>query len=336
MANLLLVPGVGGNKIQTRFELFGRGREIWLDRLALLNAGLYHLRLSDDGLGSPYYPLSPRLIPGTKIDSYYPPMEDYFRDKGWQISWAVIDWRTFIEIGSAELSNLIVQLGDPDPLRIVAHSRGGLVVMDALRRLSDRGTLGAVKQVVAICCPFGGSYAPVPWLAGDISFTEDASLIWAAAGTLGVLAQQRKALVDAVKSFPAFYELMVNPAAAKAAGESDPSRLYDRAGWLEVGQGLNWSHLSDALKRWLTEPEFPEGVKVDCIVGTGIPTYGGVDSVTAAALPRKLKLDADGDGTVPTWSAVTPRATVHRLPVGHTAALRDPTVLALVDSLLRS
>lgn len=335
MSTVILVPGMGGTKLLTEYSFLRGSSEVWLSSYGLASGGVFHLRLSDNGL-RPYYALSPALVPGTRIDFYYPPLEGYLGARGWQVLWAGDDWRRDIDSGVQRLVQLIASVGAPDPVRIVAHSRGGLVVQRACQLLAQQGALGLVRQVVAVCCPFAGSYCPFPFLGGYILGEPDAKGIWQVVGVLDGVPFLSGYFRDICVSLPGMYELLPDPVIADMNGGEFTAGWYDPAAWSAEGVPVNAAHLTDALARWQGRPAFPAGVRVDCVVGVGVPTAGGglpgFTTVGRSEIPR----GGTGDGTVPDWSASLVGRNNVRVPTAHNEALRNPAVLGIVDGLLRS
>jgi hypothetical protein len=157
------------------------------------------------------------------------------------------DWRLDIGAGAGELAAAIARLAaarqhGEQPIRIVAHGMGGLLVraLQARHPAAWRLLVAApAARIVLLGVPHGGTWLPFRMLCGDETFGR----LFSAPGPL----LQERAVRDTLAAMPGFLQLQ--------AGLADPgSPLRSRAGWqgaadaeLRAGGATGWHEPVD---RW--------------------------------------------------------------------------------------
>jgi pimeloyl-ACP methyl ester carboxylesterase len=194
---------------------------------------------------------------------------------------------------------------------LVAHSMGGLVSRAALARDTR------VERVVLLGTPNFGSFAPLQALRGT----------YAVVRKIARLNRKQSAewlAQEVFNAFPSLYHLLPAP------GHSCGLDLFDYAQWPQRGPRPRADLLKKA--RRLAAHLAPADERFIVIAGVNQET------VTAVECRRDdfvYTITRQGDGTVPTASALLPGARTYFTSVAHSELTRDPRVAHAVADLLR-
>ncbi len=230
---LLILPGILGSNLKVGDE------RVWLS-WRIVN-GLDRLEYSSE-------PKSVAIEPDGPIGLSYDKLIRFFGATH-SVTPFAFDWRIPIEREAARLAAAITEALDArvqtrQPVRIIAHSMGGLVVRamqifapDVWQRFVDAE--GA--RILMLGTPNGGSWAPMQVLSGDDTFGNTLSAV----GSLFDGGKSRKIMA----LMPGFLQLQ--------AGLLDPSRKLDtEEGWqalatkdMESVEAASVWHSLDAQKR---------------------------------------------------------------------------------------
>lgn len=156
----VVLPGTMGSQLRVDDDA------VWLDYLALLKGGLKRL-----GMGRP------GISPVGLVDQFYGPLVEFLA-RSHQVDIFPYDWRHSVRQAAARLAEYVEPLvaqaeREQQPLRLVAHSMGGLVVR---AMIADGGRGTALWQRITrlpgsrflmIGTPNLGSYEAVRWLVGS-------------------------------------------------------------------------------------------------------------------------------------------------------------------------
>lgn len=151
--NLIFVPGVMGSLLQSRTK----GGVWWID--VRTRKFIDELRLSPDGKDD----ADPRnrVAPFTTDITYEPFMAAALERKDFGHVVFPYDWRKSLRLGAVDLKNRILELyagNGGEPVHLVAHSMGGLLVRSALSAHGDE-VWGKIGRVVFVGTPHYGSPA---------------------------------------------------------------------------------------------------------------------------------------------------------------------------------
>jgi CHAT domain-containing protein/pimeloyl-ACP methyl ester carboxylesterase len=318
---VFVLPGILGSNLKLD------GKRIWLG-FRFLN-GLKRLAWDPATAG--------RVEPDGPIDSVYDDLIDRLADTHEVIPFA-FDWRRPIEDEARRLADavdaaLIARAASRQPVRLIAHSMGGLVARtmqlerpETWQRLMARD--GA--RLLMLGTPNGGSWAPMQTLSGDDTFGN--ALV--AFGSLFDNGGTRKMMAG----MPGFIQLqaqLLDPALGldKAAAwqklaEDDMARLKDQAIWHSVG-------LQQTVYEWGAPPQpvLDQAVKLRkrldaqaaalgadaqkmlLVVGRADFTPAGI-SFGADGLSYVDSIDG-GDGRVVLSSALLPGVRTWKLDAAH-------------------
>ncbi len=155
----VVVPGTLGSHLRAG------GKHVWLNYWALLRGGL-----GDIAMGAT------DVVPDRLIDDFYGPLLE-FLGHSHRVHMFAYDWRLSVRDSAAKLAEALEQWlpeaeRNAQPVHIVAHSMGGLVVR---AMIADDGRGAALWQRVArlpnsrflmLGTPNLGSYEAVRWLTG--------------------------------------------------------------------------------------------------------------------------------------------------------------------------
>jgi hypothetical protein len=217
----LVLPGTMGS------ELSVGGAPVWLDYRALFKGGLKRLHMSADA-----------VLPGGLVDDFYGPLLDFLA-RTHRVEYFAYDWRLSVCDAAARLAERLEALlplaeAQQQPVHIVAHSMGGLVVR-AMMADGGRGADAWARitrlpgsRLLMLGTPNAGSHEAVRWLTGHNPTQARLALL--------DFTQDTADIVDLVRTYPGLLELL--PFSADAPDFADAAR---------------WQQLRDALgARWRT------------------------------------------------------------------------------------
>lgn len=256
------------------------------------------------------------------------------------IAWSY-DWRLDVRESGAALCTFLESLGPQRRVRLVAHSMGGLVTLQCLRR-GPAAVRSAVKKVVFLGTPFRGG--PGQW--DDLQLGTKTS------------ANTKLLEAEALLTMPAAWQLL--PPEADVFFDERGARAdvpaFDAATWIECGWGVfkDPALAADAAYRrqleqrleahralWvsLADEEGPAPTwETMVVIGKGRRTVRGWTVKAGGGFDFGAPLIGDGDGAVLVERAHPPRpikATVVETTEEHTAILRAPEVQAVLGEFLR-
>jgi CHAT domain-containing protein len=156
---VILLPGTMGSQLKAGDDA------VWLDYWSLLKGGLKRLAMGQSD-----------ITPVGLVDQFYGPLVEFLA-RSHQVELFPYDWRYSVRLAAARLVDTLDPLvtqaeRNNQPLRIVAHSMGGLVVRSMI---ADGGRGGALWQRIAklpgarflmLGTPNLGSFEAVRWLTG--------------------------------------------------------------------------------------------------------------------------------------------------------------------------
>lgn len=277
---VLVIPGILGSHLKAG------DKRIWLS--LRLVGGLSRLKYAPGGADG--------VAPDGPVGLVYDDLMEHLAATHEVIPFG-FDWRRPIEEEAARLADAVEQAldarsGSGQPVRIVAHSMGGVLTrtMQLVRpQTFDRLMKRDGARFVMLGTPNGGSWAPMQCLSGDDTFGN-------ALASFGSPLRNRAAR-QLMAEFPGFIQLQ--------AGLLDPKLALDRAEtWAELArrdlaavQEANWWHRLG-------------GGNEDAAYEWGLPPQGVLDRAKAL----RQRLDAQVD---PAQGAFKAYADKTVLVVGH-------------------
>ncbi|MDP2882149.1 MAG: CHAT domain-containing protein [Azonexus sp.] len=288
----VVLPGTMGS------ELKAGDQEIWLRYGALFIGGLGKLRMG-----------KPDITPVGLVEDFYSPLVDFLA-RSHDVDIFPYDWRHSIRAAAAHLAETLAPLVDraertQQPLRLVAHSMGGLVVRSMI---ADKGPGAALWQRISrlpgsrflmLGTPNLGSYEAVRWLTGFNPTQTKLALLDITHGT--------DQIIDIVRAYPGLLELL--PFAPR-----DPD-FTDLTHWQAIRESTeaDWSladaaTLKEAAVSWQRLRAAPSDPLMCYVAGCQPATVVDYQLVSREDEPpssrKKLEFiaTASGDGTV-SWDS---------------------------------
>ncbi|MBL8517924.1 MAG: CHAT domain-containing protein [Betaproteobacteria bacterium] len=299
---LILLPGIMGSHLEVWPGAPGepgKGNRIWLDVPSLAGGGLARIAMDQPGVSAE-----------DVLDNYYGGFAEYISHSHWVECFAY-DWREDITRTVQRLQELIKRLlkeHPNQPVRLVSHSMGGLVVRELFKQMPDlwkRITDRPGGRWVMLGTPNHGSYSMVENLLGrsarmralaTLDFTHSfGQVLQIASGFKGALQLlPRPGFVDAGASTLDLYRTATW--ASLAAANND--RLFGR----QLGGQPAETDLKAAKQFWSGlegAGPLPEVGRIAYVCGQGEDTPCGVDIQNGRV---RILCTSDGDGTV-TWAS---------------------------------
>ena len=301
---VVVLPGTMGSQLRAGDD------SVWLDYWSLLKGGLKRLAMGQSG-----------IAPVGLVDQFYGPLVEFLAHSH-QVELFAYDWRFSVRDAAVRLVDTLEPLvtqaeRNGQPLRIVAHSMGGLVVRSMI---ADGGRGSALWQrliklpgarFLMLGTPNLGSYEAVRWLTGFNPTQTKLALL--------DITQSTDQITGLVARYPGLLELL--PFAPDNPDFGDAKR------WLDLRQalGASWdtaqaAPLQEAATTWkllrgaAPDPKFMRYV-AGCQPTTVVDYQLSSSTSWWKSGQKRLQFIAtgEGDGTVswrsgclpgvPTWYA---------------------------------
>lgn len=325
IGTVILVPGFCGSSLSIR----GPGRsslEVWLCYSTLTAGGWRWLAADHTGRD---------LQPGLPLWEYYGTLASYLGDRGWAVQSARQDWRLPLIQDAYLLCARIREISSLEPVHLVGHSRGGLVMRAALAELGRTGELARVGRCVGIGVPHQGSLAAAALLAGWDSTALRIGALLAIGGQALYGGWPRADLDRVIRTWSAVYQLLPRPTSTVWSAET-VERLHTPQTWIAAGIDIDGLHLLSSRDNWTATPEAPASVPWTDIAGFGADTPLGVGNWLDLRRPSSMLFGLTGDGAVPTVAAHQAAHPFRSIRATHDGLVYNAVVLSWVDELLRA
>jgi hypothetical protein len=332
---ILLVPGFMGSQLLSSPSVFGLipGVPVWLS-YARIAAGYWkQLALGPSGRQPADTSYGP-LTPGGPISAYLGGFLDWFESRGYVVEFANVDWRSPLQDDGERVAAQIRTLGSKDPVYIVCHSRGGLVVRWALSNFAPTEQRAFVKGVVGLGVPHQGTWSAAALLAGWSVDFQNLLRVISLGSPGGLIFNGFDGVRRMASTWPSPYMLMPSPKAPWIT-PATAAALYDPAAWSAAGFPVDPDWLAFAAAGWAAIPPTPTPTPWVDVVGYSFPTP--VDS-TGPVPPKRLTdlaSSPDGDGTVLVRSAAIADHLRISAPTAHDALVRDQRIYKAIDRFMR-
>lgn len=189
----VVLPGTMGSQLKAGDD------EVWLNYASLFAGGLGKLKMG-----------KPDITPVGLVEDFYGPLVEFLA-RSHDVEIFPYDWRHSIRDAAARLAETLAPLVDraertQQPLRLVAHSMGGLVVRSMI---ADKGPGAALwerikrlpgSRFLMLGTPNLGSYEAVRWLTGFNPTQAKLSLLDITHGT--------DEIIDLVRGYAGLLELL--------------------------------------------------------------------------------------------------------------------------------
>ena len=288
----VVLPGTMGSELKA-----GDG-QVWLNYASLLAGGLGKLRMG-----------KPDVSPVGLVDDFYGPLVEFLA-RSHDVEVFPYDWRHSIREAADNLVRMLAPLVEQaertqQPLRLVAHSMGGLVVRSMI---ADKGAGAALWQRISrlpgsrflmLGTPNFGSYEAVRWLTG---FNPTQAKL-----TLLDITHNTDEIIDIVRGYAGLLELL-------PFGQRDPD-FTDLIHWQAIKESTDadWNladaaTLKEAAISWQRLRDAPPDPLMCYVAGCQPATVIDYQLVSREDEPpserKKLAFiaTAEGDGTV-SWNS---------------------------------
>lgn len=216
----VVLPGIMGTELA-----YKDNNRLWVDLLDFLCGNFPKLVLDAQSQEAPYpRPGTREVYPLGPMDKFYGDLMEALQKRGELVLSAGYDWRKPIHVAADTLAARLASEwpeGSPRPLRLVAHSMGGLVARALFARhpgLRERFVQSARNRLLMLGTPNAGSMAIARALLRD---NKQIGLI------AGMAPQTQTELLRVAATFPGFHELL--PQAGRIwANQAVWDRLYDQ------------------------------------------------------------------------------------------------------------
>ncbi len=322
--NVVFLHGITGADLAVVEK--GDRDHIWINFPRLIFGRINDLKLRADGGGE----ANPSLtVVATRINKRYYARAMVALRARWNAEPFAYDWRRDIDSSSDELAAMIRARFPGQPVHLVAHSMGGLVSRNMIRRHPTlweemRGAeLTAGGRLIMLGTPNYGSFAIVQAMTGEdrmMSLLEKVDIKHDMSELLGI-----------TNSFPGSYQLL--PAPSKLPHTLNDLYLADT--WSEHAH-ISQTHLNRA-HRFFTDLEASATIdpaRMIYVAGCRQPT---IESMTIDGRGDfEYTLSRDGDGRVPHSLGLLPSVPTYYVDEVHGDLARNEGVLISLDELLET
>ena len=322
--NVVFLHGITGADLAVVEK--GDQDDIWINFPRLILGRINDLRLRADGAGE----ADPKLtVVATRINKRYYARAMVALRARWNAEPFAYDWRKDIDTSSDELAAMIRKRFAGQPVHLVAHSMGGLVSRNMIRRHPTlweemRGTeLAAGGRLIMLGTPNYGSFAIVQAMTGEDSMM---SLL-----EKFDIKHDMSELLSITNSFLGSYQLL--PAPSKLPAKLNALYLADT--WSEHAH-ISQAHLNRAHQFFA---DLENSVTIDSsrmvyVAGCRQPT---IDSMTIDGRGDfEYTLSRDGDGRVPHSLGLLTGVPTYYVDEVHGDLARNEKVLTSLDELLET
>ncbi|MGB9005229.1 MAG: CHAT domain-containing protein [Candidatus Aminicenantales bacterium] len=320
--NIVFVPGIMGSNLIT-IEKDGNKDLVWVNLFRLAAGQIKRLKLTPDGSreANPKFSVQP-----SELDKRTYARTILWLRASWNVEPFAFDWRKDIDSTADALATFIRTQYPDQPVNLLAHSMGGLVCRDFIRRHRDqwdamRGKEGGKGgRLVMLGTPNYGSFAIPQAMTGKdrmVKLLAAADLTDSLSGILAV-----------INTFVGSYQMLPSPSKLPPAQQM----LYRRDSWgsspvsdRHLGRALQFH--ADMERQDIMDPE-----RMVYIAGCNQKTLCGL-KINA---PGEFEYQdtPDGDGRVPHSLGILPDVPTYYIDESHGDLPRNEQVLSAVSELM--
>jgi pimeloyl-ACP methyl ester carboxylesterase/O-acetyl-ADP-ribose deacetylase (regulator of RNase III) len=322
LGNVVFLHGIMGSNLST-VEQDGDEDLVWVNVLRLAGGQLERLKLAPDGRHEADKTASVRA---TALDKRTYARAILWLRARWNVHPFAYDWRRDMDESADALARFIREQFKGEPVHLVAHSMGGLVCRNFIRRHKDawqamqdrEGHRGG--RLVMLGTPNFGSFAIPQALTGVEKMVK-----WLAAIDLD---HNLRELLEILDSFVGSYQLLPAPMKIPPALQA----LYRRESWGAFP--ISEAHLRRAFQFHLDldNDGAIDSERMTYIAGCNQETLTGMNIVSPGEFEYLVSLA--GDGRVPHDLGLLKGVPTYYVEEGHGDLPRNEKVLAAIDELL--
>ncbi|MFO1435028.1 MAG: alpha/beta fold hydrolase [Gammaproteobacteria bacterium] len=325
LGNVIFLHGITGADLCS-IDRGGDRSDVWVSVPGLIVGRIERLQLAADGVRNflPAY----RVEPTGLNHRYYAQAVLTLRAR-WNVVPFAYDWRKDMDVSADALSELIKSKFSGQPVHLVAHSMGGLVARNFIRRhralwksMADENHVSG-GRLIMLGTPNYGSFAIPQVMSGT-----DTLLSWLA---LLDLRHNLPELLAITNSFVGTYQLLPAPSKLPPTLQS----LYQRDTWGSIA-GVSQAHLKRAFDFHfdLEQAQTIDPTRMVYIAGCRQVTPSGCSVVSRGDFDYQQT--EDGDGRVTHVLGLLKDVPTYYVDEAHGDLARNEAVLAAVDEVLQS
>jgi pimeloyl-ACP methyl ester carboxylesterase len=322
--NVVYLPGIMGSTLVTRHK---KGDEdlVWINYFRIANGTLMRLKLARDGNNQHDKEFTVRAA---DVDKKTYAKAVLSLRGWWDVATCPFDWRRDIDAASDALRDLIVARFPNRPVHLVAHSMGGLVARNFIRRHPDvwqgmRAEDGSGGRLVMLGTPNYGSFAIPQVLTGVEKMVQMLARadLWHDLGEV----------LSITNSFVGSYQMLPAPDRINEAARA----MYRLESWGKTPD-ISEDHLerAAAFHRHLETPRTVDPERMVYVAGFGRDTLSGLSVVAPGEFDYSVT--RDGDGRVPHALGLLKGVPTFYVDEGHGSLPGNARVIAAMDELLRT
>lgn len=298
---VFVIPGIMGTQLGLRRDPPWPRDLLWIDAIDISRGRLMELRIGQ----------RTELLTLGGISYTYLALQLRLRAAGYRVILWDYDWRHSLKsLGEALAARL--QSASDQPLRLVAHSMGGLIARAALAGAPQL----PLDRLVTLGAPHRGTLAVVQALRGSYPTVRRIAAI-------DQLHSAEQLAQQVFSGFQSLYDML------PVAGALDAPDLFDDTQWPRDEPRPDPARLRTASQ--LQQHLAAADARLHCIAGFGQRTATGA-TLTRAGF--EYRISSDGDGTVPTVCATLDGADNYYAECEHSELPRSESVTQAVLELL--
>jgi pimeloyl-ACP methyl ester carboxylesterase len=320
--NVVLLPGIMGSNLTT-VDRHGDEDLVWINLFRLAGGQIERLKLSPDGSreDNPQFTVKP-----SGLDKRTYTRSILWLKASWNVEPFAFDWRKDIDSAADALASFIQNKFGDQPVNLVAHSMGGLVCRNFIRRHREqwkamRGRDGSRGgRLVMLGTPNYGSFAIPQAMTGDEMMIK----LLAAADLTNNLPQ----ILDIINTFVSSYQMLPSPSRLPPSWHM----LYRRESW--GSSPVSEKHLARAWQfhQDMEREDTMDAERMVYIAGCNRETLCGLKFIAPGEFDYMIT--HDGDGRVPHALGLLPGVPTYFVDESHGDLPKSEKVLAALDELL--
>ena len=322
LGSVILLPGIMGTNLES-IEGGGDRDLVWVNIFRLAWGQAERLKLTADGKREANAGI--KIFPSVIDKRTYARALVYLGAR-WRVLPFPFDWRKDIDASADALADFIKANSNGQPVHLVAHSMGGLVCRNFIRRhkdvwekiADDEGARGG--RLVMLGTPNYGSFAIPQAMKGTeklVRWLEKADIKHDMNGLLAIL-----------NSFVGSYQMLPAPDKIPESAQV----IYRAENWREPT--VSAIHLKRAMDfhAQLSEEETVSPERMVYIAGCNRETLTGLKMVAPGEFDYTSNFN--GDGRVPFELGILPNVRTYYVDEAHGDLPRNELVLTAVDEIL--
>ena len=323
--NVVFLHGITGADLSVA-ESGGRAKSVWVSIAQIVFGGIRRLKLAANGADESD---SGRTVKATGVNKQFYARAIVALRAKWNVEPYAYDWRKDIDLASDGLAAFIQERFPDQPVHLVAHSMGGLVARNFIKRhpqlwkaMRD-ATLARGGRLIMLGTPNYGSYAIAQVLTGT-----DALL---ARLERFDLKNNMAELLNVTNSFLGSYMLL--PAHGKLPSATQP--IYEKGAW-GATPAVSQDHLNRTFEFYksLDSAATVDPERMVYIAGVNQTTISSLDILAPGEFTYGFT--RSGDGRVPHALGLLDGVPSYYVDEVHGDLARNEHILRALDDLLKT